>query len=106
MTPARLSSALRLISDRILASRRPSRTLVARELRRVLMRMAASEHSVKTVGDLISVLQGLDPNVLIGVSVATSDDNFWSDPGEIVVTVDGTHVNIDGYMSSDGGDSD
>lgn len=39
MTPARLASALRSVSDRILNSERPSKSAVASELRRILAAM-------------------------------------------------------------------
>jgi hypothetical protein len=51
MTPARLSSVLRSVADRLDRSKKPSKSAVSRELRRVLAAMATIKVTVGEEGE-------------------------------------------------------
>lgn len=95
MNPVRLSAVLRSISDRIDASKRPSRTLVAAELRRVLAAMDPGSVSVEDLKSmLVAQVHAFDPDAQEYVSADIRDkvalaDRFLRSHGIKVIDLTG-----------------
>lgn len=120
MTPSRLSSVLRSISDRILASKAPSRSAVSRELRLVLAAMGSSSGPTKVVVceswdegearsaakkfNAVAIGQGpFDGSFGIEIPAESVDGCVSSTPGDGTAEERSVHV-LDSWDEISGGD--